>query len=130
MQRRALGLVVDVVAATADEAASGWSQSGARYRFGGESGVARRGDGVADGDRAALASDEIDAEVLVSKSGSQRARNVEVALAGDRIDVRRAAAAVFSVDRERHAADPYVAADPVELLPGPGAVNIKVGTKT
>ena len=76
MQWRALGLVVDVVAATADEAAPGWSQSAARYRFGRERAVARRGDGVADGERAALASDEIDAEVLVAKGGTQRARNV------------------------------------------------------
>jgi hypothetical protein len=36
----------------------------------------------------------------------------------------------LSVDRERYAADPYVAAEPVELLPGPGAVNVKVGAKT
>jgi hypothetical protein len=70
MLRRALSLIVDVIAAAADEAASFWSQSCARYRFGGESGVARRGDGVAESDRAALAGDEIDAEVLVAKGGS------------------------------------------------------------
>jgi hypothetical protein len=54
----------------------------------------------------------------VAKGGPQRAENVEVALAGDRIDVSRPAAAVLLVDRERYAADPYVMADPVELSQG------------
>jgi hypothetical protein len=65
----------------------------------------------------------------VAKGCPQRAGNLEVALAGDWIDIRRTAAAVLSVDRERHAADPYVAADLVQLLPGPGATNVRLARK-
>jgi hypothetical protein len=115
MLRRALSLVVDVVAAAADEAAPGWSQTGAGYRWR-ESSLAQRGDGVAEGDRASLARDKIDAEVSVAKGCPQRAGNVEIALAGDRIDVRRVAAAILS-SRRQPAGNPHTHA---KLLAGRG----------
>jgi hypothetical protein len=54
---------------------------------------------------AALGGDEVDAEVLMAERRAQRAGNVEVAPAGVRIDVGRAAAAVAAVDPEGCAAD-------------------------
>ena len=62
--------------------------------------------------------------------GAQRTGNVEVATPGFRIDVGGAAAAVAPVDPEQRLADPDVAADPVELLPGACAVDVEIGAKT
>ena len=90
---------------------------------------ARRKNRVADRDLAALAHDQIDAEILVTEGGAQRAWDIEIAPAGRRIDVGRPAAAVLAVDREHRAADPDVAADPVEFLPGLGTVDVDIGAK-
>jgi len=122
--RQTARLFVDEVAASADEAAlgaigrrRGCVSERARRRG------ARRKNPVADGDLAAVAHDQIDAEIFVTEGGTERTWNIEIAAAGRWIDIGGAAAAVLAIDREYRAADPDLTADPIELLPGLGAVG-------
>ena len=90
-------VVVDEIAARADEAplrhgsrrAAGAAAIGSSARCGGLSSLADR-------DAPALPRDQIDAEILVAEGGAQRAGDVEIAAAGRRIDVGRAAAPVLA----------------------------------
>ena len=66
----------------------------------------------------------------MSEGRTQRARDVEVATAGFRIDIGGAAASVAPVDAKQSVADPDVATDPIEFLPGRRTVDIKVGAKS
>lgn len=53
--------------------------------------------------------------------GTQRCRQIEIALTVRRIDIARAAPAVAAVDPEDGIADADVGADPIEFLPWSGA---------
>ena len=105
------GWVVDKVAAAADERLTGrWADVDRRPRDNVCLHRSWRYDGIAHADAAAFARRQVDAELLMSESRAQRARNIEIAPSGLRIDVGCTATAVTPVDAKQRAADPDVAA--------------------
>jgi hypothetical protein len=94
-----LGFVVNIVTAAANEATTGGGQR-RRICFRGRFHLSRQRETVARRDKAAFPNDQIDAEILVAEGEAKRRRDVEIALAGRRIDVGRPAAPVLAVDRE------------------------------
>lgn len=96
---RPLSFVVNIVAAATDEAAPRRGQR-RRVGFRGRFHLSRQRETVARRDKAAFPNDQIDAEILVAEGEAKRRRDVEIALAGRRIDVGRPAAPVLAVDRE------------------------------
>src|SRR3984893_19132068 len=89
----------------------------------------RNENAVTDRDTSPLPGHEIDSEFLVADGGAQRCRQIEIATAVFGVDVGGAAAAVAAVDPKQPATDLDIAADPIEFLPGPGAVDIEIGAK-
>src|SRR5258708_29586360 len=122
---QAFGFLINEIAAPAHEAAV--AVGGCRNRDFDAAVDARNLDAVAGRDGAAFPGDEVYAEVLVAERCAQRARDVEVATAGVGIDVGGATASVAPLNPERRLAHAQIAADPLELLPGPGTVAVETG---
>src|SRR5271170_1102029 len=123
-------LLEDEIAATTDEPPLRAGGDRRRQRpIASGAGDLGRLHGVADREDAALQRPEVDPGGLVAERGAQRAGDVEIAAAGDGIDVGRAATPVASIDAEGDAADAKVRADPVEFAPRPKTIDIDVGAK-
>src|SRR5713226_1172871 len=84
---------------------------------------------ISHGKASALPRDEINSQFLVPERGTQRAGQIEIPSSRFRVDVGRAASAVAPVNPKKPVADPDIAADPFEFLPGSRAVDVEIGAK-